>query len=387
MESVGNAWGMSITDEGLMASAKRKTLKSGKVRYYARYKGSDGQWHEEGGFDTAKKALAFGYEREGQSQRGEWVAPLDARTTFGEYVDSHYWPSVGNLEVSTRAGYRSYLDAHFLPALGAMPMGQIAPSTIQGWVNSVAETLSPASVIKYHTFLHGVFARAVVDRVIARNPCADTRLPKVVARRPTIITPAEFDRILEEIPSQHRMLVVLAVETGMRWGEIAALRPSDVDFAARIVTVQRALVEVSRKNSPTGNTFSVKGYPKDDEPRVIQIEAQTCAALREHMLLLGIRDEDLLFSSESGTPLSRTNFRTRVWLPALKAAGLSRAVRFHDIRAAHASWLLAGGADLQVVKERLGHRSITTTERYLGTLPDAGDRALAALRTTRSRVR
>ena len=75
-------------------------------------------------------------------------------------------------------------------------------------------------------------------------------------------------------------------------------------------------------------------------------------------------------------------FRRQVWYPARDAAGLT-GLRVHDLRHAHASWLLAGGADLQVVKERLGHTSIVTTERYLHTLPDADETALDAL----SRVR
>ena len=69
------------------------------------------------------------------------------------------------------------------------------------------------------------------------------------------------------------------------------------------------------------------------------------------------------------------------------AAGLEGPVRIHDLRHAHASWLLAGGADLQVVKERLGHANIATTERYLHTLPDADDTALDALDRVRGRSR
>ncbi len=75
-------------------------------------------------------------------------------------------------------------------------------------------------------------------------------------------------------------------------------------------------------------------------------------------------------------------FHHQVWGPVRKACGLSN-VRVHDLRHAHASWLLAGGADLQVVKERLGHASIATTERYLHTLPTADETALDAL----SRIR
>ena len=76
-------------------------------------------------------------------------------------------------------------------------------------------------------------------------------------------------------------------------------------------------------------------------------------------------------------------FRHQVWNPARKAAGLGK-VRIHDMRHAHASWLLAGGADLQVVKERLGHASISTTEKYLHSLPTADETALDALTRIRS---
>ena len=78
-------------------------------------------------------------------------------------------------------------------------------------------------------------------------------------------------------------------------------------------------------------------------------------------------------------------FREQYWKPACAEAGIDPPVRLHDLRHSHASWLLGGGADLQVVKERLGHRSIATTEKYLHTLPDADETALAALDRVRQR--
>ena len=84
--------------------------------------------------------------------------------------------------------------------------------------------------------------------------------------------------------------------------------------------------------------------------------------------------------------VSRDWFRQKIWGPALKRAGMTFHVRAHDLRHAHASWLLAGGADLQMVKERLGHGSISTTERYLHTLPEADDDALDAFTRIRTRT-
>ena len=84
--------------------------------------------------------------------------------------------------------------------------------------------------------------------------------------------------------------------------------------------------------------------------------------------------------------ISRNWFRRSIWAPACEAAGLGFNPRVHDLRHAHASWLLAGGADLQVVKERLGHASIVTTQKYLHTLPDADETALDAFARIRTRT-
>ena len=82
--------------------------------------------------------------------------------------------------------------------------------------------------------------------------------------------------------------------------------------------------------------------------------------------------------------IPRDWFRNKIWRPALAEAGVP-VIRPHDLRHAHASWLLAGGADLQAVKERLGHASIATTEKYLHTLPDADDSTLDAFTRIRDR--
>jgi integrase len=84
--------------------------------------------------------------------------------------------------------------------------------------------------------------------------------------------------------------------------------------------------------------------------------------------------------------IPRDWFRLKVWKPTIQRAGITFSVRAHDLRHAHASWLLAGGADLQMVKDRLGHGSIATTEKYLHTLPEADDLALDAFSRIRNRT-
>jgi integrase len=102
----------------------------------------------------------------------------------------------------------------------------------------------------------------------------------------------------------------------------------------------------------------VKPYPKDNEARTFGVREQWLDAIAGHISSRGLGRDELLFATEAGTPISRNTFRMCVWLPAVKASGLDFNVRMHDLRHAHASWLLAGGADLKGVMERMGHAQI-----------------------------
>jgi integrase len=161
-----------------------------------------------------------------------------------------------------------------------------------------------------------------------------------------------------------------------------------VDFLRRLLTVEETIVEVSKRHSPTGERMTVKPYPKDDEPRTVRISPALVEVIAARIDALGLGRDDLLFPSvetAGGAPMSRNTFRTKVWLPALERADLGFHVRMHDLRHAHASWLLAGGADLKTVMDRMGHSQIQTTQKYLHSLPDADDKAIAAFQRTRHR--
>jgi integrase len=259
-------------------------------------------------------------------------------------------------------------------------------------------------------------------------------------------------RALPDADSQ--LLIETSIESGLRWGELTELRARDLHFTTRILTVSRAVVEVSPEEHPEGGRFLVKAYPKDKEYRRFKLSRQISGKLQAHVTSNGLGHDDLLFTyrgpvqprakrsvtAPSGmteqnqkgrryphgtltaynmgrcrcehcrdayatyrasrrahgkdsprTPRVRNTdghipadwFRHQIWAPAREAADLP-GVRIHDMRHAHASWLLAGGADLQVVKDRLGHASIATTEKYLHTLPTADETALDALAKIRN---
>ena len=217
----------------------------------------------------------------------------------------------------------------------------------------------------------------------------------MTSRRATI-TPAQFDALPAAMPVQHRALLQVGIETGMRWGELAALRPRHLDLARGWIIVAETIVEIGKKNSPSGQRYTLKPYPKNDQHRTLAITPELAGVLADRIATLGLRGDDLLFPStprDPQQPTSRNTFRTRTWRPALQAAGLPMSIRMHDLRHAHAhaSWLLAGGADLKTVMDRLGHSQITTTQRYLHALDTADDTAddtaLTAFLATRDRDR
>ena len=150
--------------------------------------------------------------------------------------------------------------------------------------------------------------------------------------------------------------------------------PRHLDFLRRTLTIEETIVEVSKKHSPNGQRYILKPYPKDNEPRTIGVrQAWLDAARRPHQQPRH-RTRRLALHHHATGPPSRGTPSAPGSGPAVKASGIGFNVRIHDLRHAHASWLLAGGADLKSVMDRMGHAQIQTTQKYLHTLPDADQR-------------
>ncbi len=366
-----------------MAWVKERLTDDGDKRFVACYRDPEGRTRSAGTYSSRRAAERAGNREEAKVREGAWHDHSRGEVTFAEYVETVWLPSK-QVETSTLAAYRSYLDKHFIPVFGRRPMGKILPSQVQRWVTTATDNgLSAASVDKYHSMLASVFERALVDRVVTFNPCAHTELPKRVKKKTRTLTPEEYDAILAALPAEHRLMVETAINTGVRWGELIALKPRHLNLKTGKLTVEETIVEVSTKNSPTGQRMLTKPYPKDNEPRTMGIPPDLLTQLGAHIADRGLKKSDLLFATQAGTPISRNTFRTRVWRPAVKASGVDFAVRVHDLRHAHASWLLAGGSDLKAVMDRLGHAQITTTQKYLHALPHADQKNLDALERMR----
>ena len=208
----------------------------------------------------------------GRTRRGlrlrphEWHDHSRGQVTFAEYVETVWLPSK-QVETSTLAAYRSYLDKHFIPVFGRRPMGKILPSEVQRWVTTAtANGLSAASVGKYHTMLSSVFERALVDRVVTFNPCAHTELPKRIKKKRRTLTPDEYDAILDALPAQHRLMVETAINTGLRWGELIALKPRHLDLDTGSSPSRRPSSRSPSRTPPPASGCSPSPTPRTTNP-------------------------------------------------------------------------------------------------------------------------
>ena len=361
-----------------MAYVVERNLVHG-TRFMGMYLDPEGHKRSAGSFSTRREAQRAAHREEQKVLSGAWHDTSLGDITFQDFVETEWLPHK-HLETSTRAAYLSYLNKHFYPFFGNQALNRISPSLVQDWVaKAMADGLSPRSIQKYHALLSSIFGRAVKDRVLVHNPSDHTELPKIITRRSRTLTPVEYERLLAALPERHRLMVATLIETGLRWGELVALKPRHIDFLRRRLTIEETIVEVSKKDSPTGQRYIIKPYPKDNEPRTIGVRQTWLDAIAAHIDTHDIGRDDLLFPTRVGTPISRNTFRTRIWKPAVAASGVGFNVRVHDLRHAHASWLLAGGADLKSVMDRMGHTQIQTTQKYLHTLPDTDQRNLDAL--------
>jgi integrase len=281
------------------------------------------------------------------------------------------WLAAVREEVSpkTHERYSEITENFLVPALGNLPVAKLAPSHIQqiynewatgGRRDGKAGGLSPRTRRHMHRILNSALARAVEQQVLARNP-ADAfkrRLPKVERREMTILSADQSARLLAAIKHTRTYWpVLLALSTGMRRGEVFALRWKNVDLERVMESLEQTKVSIRFK------------APKTDKTRAITLPAFAVDELRrlkrqqaEELLMLGIRQsgETLVCPRADGLPLQPQSLTHQFTRLISRMSDLPR-VRFHDLRHSHATQVLLAGVHPKIAQERLGHATITTT--------------------------
>jgi integrase len=192
--------------------------------------------------------------------------------------------------------------------------------------------------------------------MIPRSPCRAVRLPKIEREEMRFLNPAEVAGLADAIGPRYRALVLLGAYGGLRMGELAGLRRGRVDLLRGTVDIAEIVVEV-RGQLYTGPPKTRAGRRTVGLPRVVVEE------LAAHMGPVGPADA-YVFTAEKGGVLRTSNFRIKVWLPAVRAAGLAP-LRPHDLRHTAVALWIAAGANPKEVSVRAGHTSVSfTLDRY-----------------------
>jgi integrase len=340
-----------------MASIRRRRYEDGGG-YQVRYRDPNGRSRSKT-FRRKIDASRFAQTVEADKSRGDWLDPRLAKVTFGQYVDE-WRPTIATLKPTTRSGYESLLRAHLLRFFGNAPLGKIKPKDIQAFIADLEKReLSAARIRQAYRLLSMILKSAVESDYIAKSPCVGVRLPRWTKQEVGYLTVPQVDKLASEVPPVHEALIYLLAYGGLRWGEAVALRRKHCNLLKRSIEIRGSASEADGEL----HFGSTKTY----ESRSVPLPGFLVEKLARHLERVPNDPEALVFTSEGGKPLRGSNWRRRIWFPALKAAGLPLR-RIHDLRHTCAALLISQGHSPKSIQAHLGHSSITVTLDTYGHL-------------------
>jgi len=331
-------------------------------RWRARYRGPDNRERSRT-FGRRVDAERFLAGVETAKARGDWTDPRRARVTVGDWSREWLERKAPRLKPSTVESYRSLLATCVLPTWAAVPLGAVEHSDVDAWVARLAGRLGPSRTRKAYVVLSGALDAAVRDSRLSRNPARGVTLPRLPQREHRYLDHADLARLADAAGAYGPLVLVLGV-CGLRFGEAAALRVSDLDPLRGRLRVARSVTEVA--GQPVWTT------PKGHAARSVPLPRYVRDAVAEHVA--GAAPGDLVFPSPEGAVLRNGNFRRRAWDRATAAAGLD-GLTPHDLRHTAASLAVASGATVLAVSRMLGHKSAAMTlDVYADLFSDDLDR-------------
>ncbi|MBM3133063.1 MAG: site-specific integrase, partial [Chloroflexi bacterium] len=338
-----------------------------------------------------KKSFTIrGNKAEAQRQLRERLVALDkglpvdtSKETVGEFLDRWLDTYVKlNTSPKTYYDYAGMIRRYLKPALGQIPLTKLSPQAIQGLHAGMYEKgLSSRSVQYVHKTLKQSLKHAVKWGMVGRNVCDLVDSPRPRRKEMQCLNLSDIHRLLDATAgSTYGHIFHLAIFTGVRRGELLALRWSDVDLQSKTLSVNQALSSITGKgviagDPKTRNSRRLVSLP----PSAIGLIRSLKARQMEQYEAAGLAwDESrFVFCNSDGGPMSPDTI-THAFKRIASKLGLSK-VRFHDLRHSHATLMLKAGVHPKIVSERLGHASINITlDTYTHILPGLQEAAALA---------
>jgi len=320
------------------------------------------------------------------ADRANGIVFDDKNLTLGEYLDRWLSDAVrGTVRESTYSRDKYLATNHVKPSIGRVKLKNVNALHLQSLYRERLDSgLSGSTVQKIHHVLHKALTQAMRWDLIPRNPADSVKAPTPTPKEMHPLSVLETRQLLEAARGDRlEALYVLAIHTGMRRGELLALKWADVDLDLATVRVRRTLTR-----GEDGRGYVVGAATKSGKGRHVRLTPHAVEALKRHRarqakekLKVGglYRDQDLVFAGEGGNPINPSNLRNRSFKPLLERAGLPR-ITFHDLRHTCASLLFQRNVHAKFVQELLGHASVAITlDTYSHMLPGMGGEAAKAI--------
>lgn len=364
-------------DEGHAVASIEKRTRGGSVRWYTRYRDPAGRQRTKT-FDRKIDAERYLTTVESSKLTGSYIDPAAGRLTVGEWA-WRWLDGQTHLKPTTRERYAGILRAHIEPQWGSIRLADVSHSAVQAWISELAHQRAPATTRKVHRVLALVLAAAVKDDRLVRNPAAGISLPRVNAKERMYLSHEEVHELAEAC-GPYRLVVLFLAYTGVRFGEMAALRVRRLDLLRRRAQIAESVTLV--------RGVQTWGTPKGHERREVPIPRFLVDELAAHVA--GRDTDDLVFQGVKGGALRAQVFQRAVLTETASALGLG-GLHPHALRHTAASLAIASGANIKVVQRMLGHKSATMTLDLYGHLfPDqldeVADRLDAAARSVTPRA-
>jgi len=291
---------------------------------------------------------------------------------FGTFAEEQWKTLVlPTLKLSTQHGYKTVLAKHLLPYWRDWRLRDIGRQDVQQWVaDRFRRQLGWQTVRNAWTLLSGILETAVEYGYLSTNPARGVKFPeKELKEAPVLFTAEDFTKLLEQLDEPYRTMARLIALTGLRIGELLAVRWQCLDLEIGTLSVRESVYEGKFQSPKTRKSR-----------RTIPLGPQSILWLREHRLrATRIAADDLLFGNRSGKPLRESKLLRNVLQPAAERAGLGR-VTWHQFRHIHSSLLNDLRVPVKIAQEQLGHSSISTTLNIYTHVVDASHRkAIEAL--------
>jgi integrase len=279
--------------------------------------------------------------------------------------------AVRGLKPKTVSEYGRYLDRLIYPTLGDLRLKDVTPATVRAWVGAL-NARTPRINEHAYALLKTIFATAVQDELLDRNPCRE-RMRKPVRH---IGEPASLDELallVAALPDRLRLMIELAAWCALRFGEVAELRRGDIDLKNGVVRITRAVQWV--------DGTKIVAAPKADSVRVVAFPPHLGEAIKEHLKTHAQWGSDgLLFPTTHGEQYRSPTFHQAYFRKAREAAGRPD-LRFHDLRHTGATLAAASGATLAELMQRLGHTTVSAALAYQHAAQGSDKRIAANLST------